>query len=343
MDARKLGITAPHFLYKLQSDSFIRKTENRNFTDDKSITQWWYFDCMLDDGSLLVFLFTPYQWWSAHEKMPTHKSLVYVSYLKPNGELFTASETTNAADVLYMHNRIESSCFSLERAHEKGKRRYNVTFNMKDVQGTVKIDSDADAFSPFPGGKLIPWAAKNILKLKSESPLFRYAAHVPHGNARCDLRLGGNAAKLNGRAYHEQGMFRGSPHEMVPCWSWFHFASKSFNVFGTPLEFFCLEKNGQKKIGGFTFLDEGCVLSDVQYHGEQKHLITGGALNFRSSQLSYSITPSGSRTPMVVIPCFDSIQLWGTVAQQSTIRYTEKGETIEETGWLLLETCQMGR
>jgi hypothetical protein len=51
-------------LNKFQSDHQFKKTEDLNFAGEKAKTQWWYFDCFFDDGSMMVFFFTPHQWWS---------------------------------------------------------------------------------------------------------------------------------------------------------------------------------------------------------------------------------------------------------------------------------------
>src|SRR4051794_37962641 len=78
---------SPRQIHKIQSDKRMRKTEDRNFTGPKAPTQWWYYDCIFDDGSVLVLLFTPFEWWDEAEKMPTNKSLFYFSYMNAKGEV----------------------------------------------------------------------------------------------------------------------------------------------------------------------------------------------------------------------------------------------------------------
>ncbi len=69
-----------HNLNKIQSDHQFKKFENLNFAGEKAHTQWWYFDCILEDGSVLVFLFTPHHWWE-EKKKTSNKSLFYISYI----------------------------------------------------------------------------------------------------------------------------------------------------------------------------------------------------------------------------------------------------------------------
>jgi hypothetical protein len=341
-DTRKLGFTAPHFFFKLQSDNGIRKTEDANFTGAKSNTQWWYFDCILDDGSLLVVMFSPMQWWSESEAMPTHKAIVYVSYLPTGGAAIVSTKAFDAGDVCYTDSTVSCSVFSLKRRHTKGTRRYDLDFKLDNVHGSLSIASTTNAFSPFPGGLVGRFIAKNLLKLGGDDPVFRYAAHVPHGHAKCDLNVRGKSIKQSGTAYHEQGMFRGAPDQLGKGWAWVHFVSKNFNVFGKPQDFVCLEKNGRKKISGTTFFDRGMVLSNTTYSASQQNLLIGGTLSLESDNVSFTVEATAAATPLIVIPSARTPQLWGTVAQPSVIRYTENGKTIEEEGVLLLETCKMG-
>lgn len=341
-NTRKLGFTAPHFFYKFQSDNSIRKTEVANFSGTKSITQWWYFDCVLEDSSLLVVMFTPYQWWSESESMPTNKALVYISYKPLNGEVVTSTKVFNAGDVSYTDSTISCPVFKLARKHEKNTRRYNLRFDLTDIQGSLDIVSSTKAFSPFPGGAVGKFLSKYVLKLDGDAPVFRYAAHVPQGDANCNLNIRGKQLNQHGKAYHEQGMFRGTPDQLGGGWAWVHFVSKTFNVFGKPQDFICFEKNKKKVISGTTFFDRGMVLSDITYSTSQKNLLTGGTLSFESGKLEFNIEAIATATPLIVIPSVNTTQLWGTVAQPSVIRYTENGITIEETGWLFLETCKMG-
>ena len=56
-----LSCSPLHHIDKIQSDKRIKRTEDYNFIGEKAMTQWWYYDCIFEDGSVLVFLFTPYQ------------------------------------------------------------------------------------------------------------------------------------------------------------------------------------------------------------------------------------------------------------------------------------------
>jgi hypothetical protein len=342
--AGSLNSSPFHYLYKIQSDRQIASTEDLNFQSKKASTQWWYFDCFFEDGSVLVFLFTPYQWWSENEKMPTHKSLFYISYMNAKGEVESESKVFDAKEVIYDKKSIKCPYFELSRAHDEHARNYTVNFFMDKIKGTAKIKSVSKAFSPFPTGSMGPLLSKYILKLKGQGSSFRYASHVPQGNIDCHLTMNDTLVDLSGKAYHEQGWFSGLPHQMGAGWSWVHFVSKNINIFGTPEQFLCLEKDGKRLIGGLHTFDKGCVLSDMVYANPTENYLLGGKLSFASSKLSFEVTPTGKPSiPLIFMPSVDTDQSWGTALQPSVITFRQKGIEVKEEGWLLLESCRMSK
>lgn len=329
-------------LFRIQSDKKIRKSENENFAGNKSLTQWWYFDCVLEDGSVLVFLYAPYQWWSEGDSGSSNKSLLYFSCLDKNGLVTSEKKVFDISEVEFGENFISSTYFSLKKSHEKNNRNYQLDISLDEIKGSLKINSVNKAFSPFPGGDMGRFATKYILKLDGEDPIFRYASHVPEGKVQGNISLGDSTKTIFGKVYHEQGMFRGLPHQMGNGWAWFHFVSDRYNIFGTPEEFFCMQKDGEKIIGGITLFNKGCVLSDKVYDSVNTNLIVKGKMNFESSNLSFNIESNGKSKVLVSIPSSSTDQLWGTVAQPSTIKVIQDSKLEEEEGWLFIETCKMG-
>jgi hypothetical protein len=338
------GCYSLHDLHKIQSDNKLRKTENLNFLSSKATTQWWYFDCFFEDGSVLVFLFTPQQWWSEKEKMPTYKSLFYFSYMKANGEVISESKVFDSKEVQYDEKSLKSPYFELFKSHGKNTREYTINFLLDEIKGSAKIRSGSKAFSPFPTGHMGPFGMKHIAKCLREGADFRYASHVPQGKIDCNLDIKGTQLSLSGKTYHEQGCFNGTPDEMGKGWTWFHFVSKNINLFGTPKAFLCLEKEGKRLIGGADNSTNGCVLSDMVYTDKLKNFLIGGKLSFASTNLSFIVTPSGQpSTTLIRIPSFDTDQVWGTSSQPSLISINHDGKKLEEEGRLLLEMCNMNK
>jgi hypothetical protein len=302
------------------------------------MTQWWYYDCIFNDGSVLVFLFTPYQWWDETEKMPTGKSLFYCSYMNAKGEVTSQRKVFTATEVLYDKNSIKSPCFEISKAHKKNNRNYSVNIFLDSIKGSVKISSDAKAFSPFPRGSMSATITK-LFKRRVKGLAYRYSAHVPQGIVNCNIEFEEKKLELKGKAYHEQGWFTGSPHQMGDGWTWFHFISRNMNIFGTPGQFFCLEKEGERLIGG---IDKKCTLTEMTYSSIQKDLLTGGTLRFNSGKLSFELKPTGKESiPLICLPSVDTQQLWGTVLQPTAIKLKYKKEELEEEGVMFLETCKM--
>lgn len=327
-----------HHINLIQSDKRIKKTEYLNFTEEKAMTQWWYYDCVFDDGSVLVLLFTPYQWWDEFEKMPTNKSLFYLSYMNAQGNVISQRKVFDASEVQYAPNSIKSSCFEITRAHDKSNRIYSINFFLDSINGTININSIQKAFSPFPRGSMSA-TISNILKKKVKGLAYRYAAHVTEGKVHCNINMNENLLALKGKAYHEQGWVTGTADQLGDGWTWFHFVSKNINIFGTSEQFFSLEKHGKRLYGG---LNKKCSISEMNYSDTEMHLLTRGNLTFHSNKISFGLTPTGTAyTPLIVMSSVDTDQLWGSVLQPTAIKFRYKKTELEETGVMLLETCRM--
>jgi hypothetical protein len=331
-------------LHKIESDKKFKNTESINFAGEKALTQWWYFDCFFEDGSVMVFLFTPYEWWGEKEKANDNHSFFYFSYIGVNGEVISERKVFNIDEVKYDKNSIKCPYFEIVKSHSKLQRNYSINFFMEEVKGSAEIKSASKAFSPFPTGCMGPFLSKHLLKRKGEDLSYRYAAHVPQGHVVSRLIIKNDTLNLSGKAYHEQGWFHGAPDQIGNGWAWFHYVSKDMNVFGTPGRFFCLEKGGRRLMGGFNFRGKGCVLSDVVYAEDQINFLLGGKLNYVSSNLSFEINPTGKTgAPLICIPSNNTDQLWGTVLQPAVINFHHGGKDLQQSGLLLLETCMMSK
>jgi hypothetical protein len=331
-----------HSLHKIQSDKRSLKLEGLNFSEEKALTQWWYYDFFFEDGSVLVLLFAPYHWWNDHETKPDPKSLFYVSYMKPDGELISAKRVFDSKEVIYEENSLKCSYLEIVKSHEKKSREYIINFFMDEIRGTAKITSTSKAFSPLPRGSLGIFGSKHYLKQKGKKTRYRYAAHVPQGDVSLDLEIRDENLNLSGKAYNEQGWFTGKAEQMCEGWVWFHFVSENINLFGAN-SFFYLEMKGEILVGGLNTSKSRCHLSDTLFDNNSLNFVLGGKLNFNSKP-SFDISPIGKiNTPLIYIPSPHSDQLWGTVLQQSRIRIYHKGEELMEEGRLLIETSRMSK
>jgi len=330
-----------HNFYKIQSDKRLRLTENLNFLGEKALTQWWYFDFFFEDGSVLVLLFAPYHWWNDQEKGADPKSLIYLSYLRADGELIRAKKIFDSNEVYYDEKSLICPYLEICKSHDGKTREYTINFFLDEIKGSAKIISNSKAFSPLPTGSIGTFGTRHILKQKGKGLAYRYAAHVPQGDVICNLDINDNHLNLSGKAYHEQGWFTGQAHQMGDGWVWFHFVSKSINLFGAR-SFFYLEMNGEPIIGGLNSFDSRSVLSDTIFANSPRYFVLGGKLDFSSSKTSFDVTPIGkTSTPLVCIPALDTDQIWGTVLQPSRIRINRHGKELQEEGMMLLETSRM--
>lgn len=329
-----------HQAHKVQSDKRLRKTEQKNFTGEKALTQWWYFDFFLDDGSVLVLMFVPHHWWANPDVEMDPKTLIYTSYMKPNGEIIRAEKIIDSKDVQYTENSVISEYLEVYKSHDKDTREYIVNFFLDEIKGSAQITSDAKAFSPLPAGSMGSFGTRHLLR-KGKGLAYRYAAHVPQGEATINIEIDEQPIALSGKAYNEQGWFTGQAHQMGDGWVWFHFVSEDINLFGAR-SFFFLEMNGERIIGGLNSFNRRCVVSDSVMVDGTPNFLVGGSLNFESKKTSFKVTPLKKiNQPLVYIPSEITDQVWGTVLQpsQMTIKYKGKDLTVE--GRLLIETSGM--
>jgi len=189
-----------HKAFKVQSDNRLRKTENKNFLNEKAPIQWWYFDFFLDDGSVLVLMFVPHHWWNDPVKGKVAKTLIYTSYLKADGELVRSEKIIDPEEVEYSENGIISSYLEIIKSHEKKEREYTVNFFLDEIKGSAKITSEVKAFSPLPTGGMGSFGTRHILR-KGKGLAYRYAAHIPQGTAVVKLDLDDKQLVLSGKAY----------------------------------------------------------------------------------------------------------------------------------------------
>ena len=329
-----------HKLHKIQSDSQLRETEDTNFLGEKALTQWWYFDFFLDDGSVLVLMFVPHHWWTDPEKESEAKTLIYTSLLKANGELITAEKIIDSNEVHYDKNGLKTSYLEILRSHDLKTRKYTINFFLDEIKGSAKITSSSKAFSPLPTGSMGSFGTRHFLR-KGKGLGYRYAAHVPQGDAIVELEINDTPLYLSGKAYNEQGWFSGQAHQMGDGWVWFHFVSENINLFGAR-SFFFLEMDGKRIIGGLNSSDRRCVVMDSVMADNSPNFLLGGGLSFSSSKTSFEVTPIGEiTTPLVHIPSDETDQVWGTVLQPSRIKIRHKGKEMIVDGRMLIETSAM--
>ena len=262
--------------------------------------------------------------------------------MNKNGELIVSNEVFDTNKVIFDTNSFISPFLDVIKSHDKTNREYTLNFKTDNINGSAKITSDTKAFSPLPIGSLGSFGAKHFLKQQGKVA-YRYAAHVPKGDASFNLEIGDEHINLSGQAYHEQGWFSGEAHQMGEGWEWFHFASESVNLFGAR-SFFYLELNGELLVGGLNSFNSRCRLTNEVFSLNTSNFILSGELNFSSPKLSFNVVPIESTgTPLIYIPSKNTDQLWGTTLQRSQIQINRRGVELSEEGSLIIETCRMSK
>jgi hypothetical protein len=263
-----------------------------------------------------------------------------LTHIDPTGKVTSGQKIFDFSELSYNEKGLQCPYFELTQTKTLKGRKYLMDFKLDEIKGSVTITSSSKVFSPLPTSSMGEFATRHILKLKGKDLAFRYASYVPQGEVLCNLEVQGKRIEQSGKAYHEQGWFTGEASQMGPGWTWFHFVSENINVFGKPGDFICLEKSGKRIVGGISY--KNLTLTDKVYGSQYDKLLMGGNINFSSGKTSFVIHPHGKKTTaLIYLPSFETDQLWGTVAQPSTMTLSVDGKEIREQGILIMETCNM--
>ncbi|MFN6946570.1 MAG: hypothetical protein ACK4ND_16605 [Cytophagaceae bacterium] len=333
----------PHQRYHIfQSEKRLRNIEVHNFSGPKTKTQWWYFDCLSEDGSVLAFMFTPYQWWSEEKWDNGEKSLFYISYRNNEGHVLKDKAVFDSSKVKFTENSIKSPFFELYKMHGKKNRNYNIEVFLKKIKASIKIHSDLKPFSPFPTGRFDRFVSKYLIGFKGTAPDFQYASYVPSGKMEWSLDVEGQKVQNTGLAYHEQGRFNGLANEMGQGWIWIHFVSERLNIFGKPGIFLFVQMDGKVLFDGITILRK-CQLSNEKYSEDQKDTLINGSLHYYSKSMLFEIVPLGLPSQVLLsVRSYNGRKTWASVVQPSKINFRYKDKEFSEEGNLILETCKTG-
>ena len=174
-----------------------RRTESRpeNF-------EWWYFDGLLDDGSVVVI------WFGDNWFYGTHKRAISIEVTAPGGQPQRIMKTFD-----------EPGAFARDRADVRiGPHRFE-----GDLK-TYSIHVDAAQFDGMGCDLVLRRRVASYRPgtghMMAGDRFFAWFVAVPEGAVSGDLTIGGVTRKVSGSGYHDHNWGNVSPRDLFEGWWW---------------------------------------------------------------------------------------------------------------------------
>ncbi len=298
--------------------------------------QWWYFDFVLEDGTVLIVAFVPQQWWPSMFSPEVANAILFVSLRDPLGAI--KQWTTIRPSTTFTNTLGRVGISNIVSVTKKGGE-YRIVLNYEDIGGEINIKRSMPSFAASPFGILPTW----LLRLLSQkrAPI-SYAALIPRGDANIKLKLGNKNIEGRALAYHEQGRFDGTTDEFQrKGWVWVHILGKEWSIFGAE-DTFMYMTNGKTAIEHtFPMRREKLVMADKQYSGEEGHIVKGARMEFKTAEVSLSVTfePSNEKSLTHWLST-DSHEIWSISHAIAHVHIEHKGKRYDFSAPSLLETVR---
>jgi len=332
----------------LQSASALRRLERQNFLDDKAKMQWWYFDIVMGDGSVLMIAFVPKKWWPDARDANLGDALIFVTTMRASDrKVRSVTRTLDGAQLRVSDGPLALELPGMKLSREDGDPAiYRFAFDLPDLKGAVEVRALAQPFSAFPRGTLPSLGRKALLGGPLRGGPFSYVAQVPRGAASGALTLAGENIPVDGFAYHEQGRFDDAPERLSKGWFWCHFLHPEWNVFGSPGVFLYVQREDQAPLfRGFNLFDRSLGFKNKSTSGADTHhkVFSGGEMRFAYNGLKLSFKADPARNAALVsFPSATTRQIYHTLVTDAQLVVGERGATKEIDGQMILESCWLG-
>lgn len=300
--------------------------------------QWWYFDFLLRDGSVLVVGFSPKKWWRDHEEASREEPFFRASLLTSDGKVHSFNKSFPPGSLASSKGRVEIPG-QLSISYEQGQ--YRLQFNMEGFQGLLKVTDISRPFSPLPFGRIPGWIRSLFFKAPKGVPDFTYAAQVPRGKVSGSIAFQSHPARAEGWAYHEQGRFDALPEHLSQGWFWFHFLHPEWNLFGTP-EFISVQEKEKVHFSGLSLFDPHYEVKNRVFDSKNPKILCGCEIHFTHKKKKFRIDAfPETAVPLISCPSIYSQQLWTTLSVASELKIGSDGEMKTYAGKILLETSSL--
>ena len=211
--------------------------------------EWWYFDCVLEDGGKLTVEF--------HTKPPAVSPrepltpFVSMTLDRPDGSSVIRTYTGASEDFSASRERCDVRIGPNTFAGDL--RRYEIHLELDDVTADVVLDAEVPSWRPATGHVFV-----------DDEHYVAWLPSVPRGRVSGSLTVGGRPEQLDGAAgYHDHNWGNISLRKAIDHWYWGRARIGDYSV--VTLNFVSHEDHGRNVHPAFMVAKDGRILAS----GEQ--------------------------------------------------------------------------
>ncbi len=192
--------------FKLSKDRIEQWEDGLRLDPGAPNIEWWYFDCLLDDGANLAIIFCTKDASRAHQPL---EPLIEIDLDLPDGRRlmkygrFKAAEFTSSKEGCDV--RI-GDCRFVGNLHE-----YTITAAAEDVSAEVRIEATTEPWRPATG-HMVFGAEGEII--------FAWTPFVPFGKVTATYKIGDEVHTSTGTGYHDHNWMNKGMAHLVDHWYW---------------------------------------------------------------------------------------------------------------------------
>lgn len=314
----------------------LENIEHFHFKNPTTRFQWWYFDVLLEDGSLLIVALVPKGWWPSIYAPDEEHSIVFASLRSPDGVIKKWTFSRPGEKL----TRLKTGLLLGENfGLEKRGGEYYVSIKVDGLSLEMRVHASETPFAASPFGRMPHWLLR-VLSLKH--PPISYVSLVPRDQAHVRIETPDGILEKSGIAYHEQGRFDSVARDLPrDGWTWFHIFGKDWSIFGAEDAYINIRGENVLIQHGYPMHTEIFSISEKKYWQKDRRVLQKAKLDFKTSQIRLSVVfePTDEEN-LIHYSALDVVQLWST-------RFCNAKATIEFTGKIfnfvapaLLETCR---
>lgn len=215
--------------------------------------EWWYFDCLLDDGSKLTLEFYT---------KPPHVSprrpltpFVSLSIERPQGVRIRRTATLSAGDFAAAKDRCDVRIG--KNTCQGDLRRYDIHVEIDDICVDASMTTQVPAWRPATG---------HVFFGAQEAEYVAWLPAVPRGSVSARLSMGGRSERLIGVGYHDHNWGNTALRKLVDHWYWGRAQVNDYTVVAL---MFCSHANYGKRSGATFMVAKGreIIASSVDSDG----------------------------------------------------------------------------
>ena len=190
----------------LKRDTIELWEDGARVSGGKGTYEWWYYDSHFPDGTVMVIIFFSKSPIDVNGPITPQAT---IELTLPDGTKYTDQVSASIEDSFYATGKcdikIGDSRFVGDLKH------YDITFNGKNIQAKVSLDSTIPAWRSQTG---------SIFFGDNEEHYFAWLPAIPEGHAVADVTYNGTPLHLEGSGYHDHNWGNLIMLKLMHHWYW---------------------------------------------------------------------------------------------------------------------------